>query len=195
MNCANIRKALGRIAWAYLIILLHFRINNLDLLPDWVGYLLIFSAIGHLAGEVRDLPLLRPFCVLLGIAAGVDWLAFPLAGESLTGRFLLLSALISCVSIYFHFQLLTDLARLAEEHPAGDGPDPLARRLRIFRNIDAVLSAAKALLGLLPLPVEGILPELLLGLSAISWLWMRVAVAFSLFTLRGRFPEAAPSQP
>ena len=191
MNCANIRKALGRIAWAYLIILLHFRINGFDLLPDWVGYALLFSATGLLSGELRDLSLLRPFCVLLGIAAGVDWLALPLSGESLTGRFFLLSALISCVSIYFHFQLLTDLARLAEEHPVGDGPDPLARRLRIFRNIDAVLSAATALPGALSLPVEGILPELLLGLAAISWMWMRVAVAFSLFTLRGRFPEAA----
>ena len=191
MNCANIRKALGYIAWAYLIILLHFRINDFDLLPDWVGYLLIFSAIGLLSGQLRDLPLLRPFCVLLGAAELADWLALPLSGEGLTGRFFLLSALISCVSLYFHFQLLTDLARLAEEHPVGDGPDPLARRLRIFRNIDAVLSAATALPGALSLPVEGILPELLLGLAAISWMWMRVAVAFSLFTLRGRFPAEA----
>ena len=195
MNNQNIRHALSKIAWAYLLILLNFRINDLDLLPNWAGYLLIFLAIGQLSGELRNLPLLKPFCILLGIAAGVDWLALPLSGAELTGRFFLLSALVACVSLYFHFQLLTDLARLAEEHPAGDGPDPLARRLRIFRNIDAVLSAAKALLGLLPLPVEGILPELLLGLSAISWLWMRVAVAFSLFTLRGRFPEAASSQP
>ena len=66
MNHAGIRSALSRIAWAYLLIHLHFRLNNLDLLPDWAGYLLIFSAIGLLAGELRDLPLLRPFCILLG---------------------------------------------------------------------------------------------------------------------------------
>ena len=57
MNHAGIRSALSRIAWAYLLIHLHFRLNNLDLLPDWAGYLLIFSAIGLLAGELRDLPL------------------------------------------------------------------------------------------------------------------------------------------
>ena len=56
MNHAGIRSALSRIAWAYLLIHLHFRLNNLDLLPDWAGYLLIFSAIGLLAGELRDLP-------------------------------------------------------------------------------------------------------------------------------------------
>ena len=39
MNNQNIRHALSRIAWAYLLILLNFRINGgLDLLPDWVGY-------------------------------------------------------------------------------------------------------------------------------------------------------------
>ena len=191
MNNQNIRHALSKIAWAYLLILLNFRINDLDLLPNWAGYLLIFLAIGQLSGELRNLPLLKPFCILLGIAAGVDWLALPLSGAELTGRFFLLSALVACVSLYFHFQLLTDLARLAEEHPVGDGPDPLARRLRIFRNIDAVLSAATALPGVLSLPVEGILPELLLGLAAISWMCMRVAVAFSLFTLRNRFPAEA----
>ena len=110
MNHAGIRSALSRIAWAYLLIHLHFRLNNLDVLPDWAGYLLIFSAIGLLAGELRDLPLLRPFCILLGAVSGVDWLSFLLTGAEFTGRFFLLSALITCVALYFHFQLLTNLA-------------------------------------------------------------------------------------
>lgn len=84
MNHAGIRSALSRIAWAYLLIHLHFRLNNLDLLPDWAGYLLIFSAIGLLAGELRDLPLLRPFCILLGAVSGVDWLSFLLTGAEFT---------------------------------------------------------------------------------------------------------------
>ena len=95
MNHAGIRSALSRIAWAYLLIHLHFRLNNLDVLPDWAGYLLIFSAIGLLAGELRDLPLLRPFCILLGAVSGVDWLSFLLTGAEFTGRFFLLSALIT----------------------------------------------------------------------------------------------------
>ena len=37
MNHAGIRSALSRIAWAYLLIHLHFRLNNLDLLPDWLA--------------------------------------------------------------------------------------------------------------------------------------------------------------
>ena len=48
MNNQNIRHALSKIAWAYLLILLNFRINDLDLLPNWAGYLLLFSAIALL---------------------------------------------------------------------------------------------------------------------------------------------------
>ena len=141
MNHAGIRSALSRIAWAYLLIHLHFRLNNLDVLPDWAGYLLIFSAIGLLAGELRDLPLLRPFCILLGAVSGVDWLSFLLTGAEFTGRFFLLSALITCVALYFHFQLLTDLAALADRRSGEGGRSPLGRRLRLCRNADAVFRA------------------------------------------------------
>ena len=118
MNHAGIRSALSRIAWAYLLIHLHFRLNNLDLLPDWAGYLLIFSAIGLLAGELRDLPLLRPFCILLGAVSGVDWLSFLLTGAEFTGRFFLLSALITCGAVYLHIQLRNALAALADRRSA-----------------------------------------------------------------------------
>ena len=185
MNNQNIRHALSRIAWAYLLILLNFRINGgLDLLPDWVGYLLIFLAIGMLAGELRDLPLLKPFCVLLGAASLVDWLALPLSGSELTGRFFLLSALAACVSLYFHFQLLTDLALLAD----GPGNTPvLACRLRLCRNIDAVLQIAVTLLAILPLPAEERWVQLLSALTVLFWTGVRLLTAVSLFSLRSRF--------
>ena len=142
MNHAGIRSALSRIAWAYLLIHLHFRLNNLDVLPDWAGYLLIFSSIALLSGELRDLPLLRPFCILLGAVSGVDWLSFLLTGAEFTGRFFLLSALITCVALYFHFQLLTDLAALADRRSGEGGRSPLGRRLRLCRNADAVFRVA-----------------------------------------------------
>lgn len=184
MNNQNIRHALSRIAWAYLLILLNFRINDLDLLPNWAGYLLIFLAIGQLSGELRNLPLLKPFCILLGIAAGVDWLALPLSGAELTGRFFLLSALVACVALYFHFQLLTDLAGLAgRREEAG----PLARRLRICRNVEAVTRVLALLLAWLPGP-EGLLTALA-ALLVITGLVVCIIIAHDLFALRRFFPE------
>lgn len=185
MNHAGIRSALSRIAWAYLLIHLHFRLNNLDLLPDWAGYLLIFSAIGLLAGELRDLPLLRPFCILLGAVSGVDWLAFLLTGVEFTGRFFLLSALITCVALYFHFQLLTDLAALADQRSGEGGRSPLGRRLRLCRNADAVFRVAFCLL---PYAAGWRWAEPLLLLLSLLWLGTCAVICCGLFALRRLYP-------
>ena len=186
---ALIRKALGNIAWGNLLILLDVNLGRLDVLPNWVGYLLIFYAIGYLADEVRDLPLLKPFCVLLGAAELLDWLAVFFTGESLTGRLFLVNALLVCVSLYFHFQLLTDLAGLAgRQEEAG----PLARRLLGCRNVEAVTRVLALLLAWLPGP-EGLLTALT-ALLVIVGLVVCVIIAHDLFALRRFFPEEAQPQ-
>ena len=59
-------SSLGRIAWGYALIYLHFNINTIDLLPDWAGWLLIYSALPGLAGAGEPSALLlRPLCGLL----------------------------------------------------------------------------------------------------------------------------------
>ena len=181
---ALIPRALSHIAWGNLLILLDFNLNRLDVLPNWVGYLLIFYAIGWLAGELRDLPLLRPFCTLLLLAELADWVAVFLTGEALTGRLFLVNALLVCVSLYFHFQLLGDLAGLAgRREEAG----PLARRLLGCRNVDAVTRVLALLLAWLPGP-EG-LHTALAALLVITGLVVCIIIAHDLFALRRFFPE------
>ena len=179
-----IPRALSYIAWGNLLILLDFSLNRLDLLPNWVGYLLILYAIGWLAGELRDLPLLRPFCTLLLLAELADWVAVFLTGEALTGRLFLVNALLVCVSLYFHFQLLGDLASLAgRQEEAG----ALARRLRGCRNVEAVIQVLALLLAWLPGP-EGLLTALA-ALLVITGLVVCIIIAHDLFALRRFFPE------
>ena len=185
-----IPKALGNIAWGNLLILLDVNLGRLDVLPNWVGYLLILYAIGWLAGELRDLPLLRPFCTLLLLAELADWVAVFLTGEALTGRLFLVNALLVCVSLYFHFQLLTDLAGLAGRR---EESGPLARRLLGCRNVEAVTRVLALLLAWLPGP-EGLLTALA-ALLVITGLVVCIIIAHDLFALRRFFPEAAPSQP
>lgn len=181
---ALIPRALSHIAWGNLLILLDVNLNRLDVLPNWVGYLLIFYAIGWLAGELRDLPLLRPFCTLLLLAELADWVAVFLTGEALTGRLFLVNALLVCVSLYFHFQLLGDLAGLAgRREEAG----PLARRLLGCRNVDAVTRVLALLLAWLPGP-EGLLTALA-ALLVITGLVVCIIIAHDLFALRRFFPE------
>lgn len=142
----QLRSALTKIIWGYVFLYLDINLgvngHSLSVLPNWAAYLLFFSAIGLLEGEVRDLPLLRPFCVLLGIVEGVNWMGVLLTGETVLSRFYLVYALVICISIYFNFQMLTDVAALVEAR------NIYAGALRAVRNGDAVLRA----LWMLPLP-------------------------------------------
>lgn len=181
----RIRQALTKIAWAYVLLYLNFNLSvnghSLNVLPNWAGYLLIFSAIVLLGAELRSLLLLKPFCVLLGVVSAVDWVWVLLAGQELTGRLFLFFILITCVGIYFRFQMLTDLALLAEQYgvPAGV--------LRGCRNVDA----ATSVLILIPLFWENSEPLTALSvLLLLTGIVVRLIIVWQLFTLRRTFrPE------
>ncbi len=127
---------LSNAAWGYFFLHIHFKLNTVDILPVFVGYLLLLSAIGKLSGERRDLALLRPLGMLLAGVNGVDW---PLswAGADLDGTFLPLDLLVIAAGLYFHFQFLTDMAALAEQYQPQGGS--LDRRLRRRRTVYIVL--------------------------------------------------------
>lgn len=186
-DTSPVRQALTKIAWGYVLLFLNFNLgvngHTVDVLPNWLGYLLFFSAIGLLGTQLRDLTLLKPFCVLLGVLAAVDWGTVLLTGQALLDGFFILSALRTCLSIYFSFQLLTDLALLSESYGVqADG-------LRLCRNIDAVIRV----LPLLPLPwdTNTLLSALLIALLVIG-LIVCVLIVYRLFTLRKLLGEKPP---
>lgn len=168
-------RGLGKVAWGYVFLIFDFNLGSLNVLPNWAAYLFFFSAIGLLEKELPDLSLLRPFCGLLGAAAGVDWLAMLFTGQELTGQIFLLKVLLLCLEIYFTFQLLTDLAQLAEAHGIWAGS------LRICRNLNAVLGVVY----LLPLPWESVESLTLLALGlAVAGVCLCIAIVYQLFVLR-----------
>ena len=182
MNREALQNGLSKVAWAYMLMLLDINLNigqnTLDLLPDWVGYLLLLSAIPLLEPVLRDLPLLRPFCVVLAAAEAVEWTAALLTGQLLLYRFLPVSAILTCLAMYVTFQLLTDLARLAEGEgfPAG--------RLRLCRDLDVVIRA----ILFLPLPWEEWIA--LAVVLAVAGMIVCIMIAVQLFSLRRRLGEA-----
>ena len=183
MNREALRNGLSKVAWAYIFLLLHITLNiglhTLDLLPDWAGYLLLLSAIPLLEPVLRDLPLLWPFCVVLAAAEAVEWTAALLTGQSILYRFLPVKALLTCLAMYVTFQLLTDLARLAEREglPAG--------RLRLCRDLNVVIRA----MLFLPLPWEEWMA--LAVVLAVTGMIVCIMIAVQLFSLRRRLGAAA----
>ena len=161
--------AVKNVAWGYLFLHLHFNIGTLDLIPDWVGYLLILAALPVLAGEVRTASLLPPLAVGLAVWEGLKWLLNLFGGAP---ELPLLTLLATVIALYFHFQLLTDIAVVADLHGY-----PKAKRIRTLRTVQTVVITAFAL----PLGWEsweyGAIILMIVGLIATFWI---CAVLFSL---------------
>lgn len=135
---------LSQAAWGYFFLLLNFNLNfnntvSINLLPSFVGALLLLSAINKLSAERRDLKLLRPLCVLLAVWHLADWV-LNLVGLGVGGHFLFLDLLVGVATLYFHFQFLTDMAALAEQYQP-EGSD-LNRRILNRRTVLLILSTA-----------------------------------------------------
>ena len=113
MEQKNIVYTIKSIAWGYVLIHLHFNIGTLDLLPDWLGCLFLFDALPVLATFVPSASLLKPFGLIITIWAGIKWI---LTLFSISFDTYLLSLVIALISLYFHFQLLTNLAELAKQY-------------------------------------------------------------------------------
>lgn len=105
---------------------LHFNLNlgTLNILPNWVGYLFINEILPDLALTRPSALLLRPLGRGLAAWEGVCWLLalFSITPTGLLGTSLwqLAQAAAGVAGLYFHFQLLTDLAETArmKEYPS-----------------------------------------------------------------------------
>ena len=127
-------------AWGYFLLYFDFSLNGISLLPDFAAFVLFLRAIGLMEEEERDLALLRPLALALLVWEGADWL-LSWAGEDLASLFAALNAgwlfyqplylTVQAMSLYFHFQLFTDLAAMAARWQAeGQGLDRRLLRLR-----------------------------------------------------------------
>lgn len=184
MDTEKLYSGTSRAAWGMFFLFFHINLGTLDLLPNFVGWLLLLWAIQLLGEEQRDLALLRPLGIGLSLYAFVDWLTV-LLGATL--KLPLLDILSSIAQLYFLFQLLTDCAALASRYQM-EGDDLDARILK-WRNRQTVLSTLG--FSLLYLPVEGVdWWETLLACLAVLTLCATLMSMFTLFALRKLFSES-----
>lgn len=125
-----------KVAWGYFFLYFHINLGSVNILPDFVGYLLFLSAIRILEDEERDLALLRTLGILLAVWHGALWLGncFSIDLDE-KAPFL---ATISClVNLYFHFQLLTNIASIAAKYQ----PAPYEQdgKLLKYRTVQTVM--------------------------------------------------------
>lgn len=190
--------AIGGIAWGYLLLHLDVNLGSINILPEWLGYLLMLSALPVLAREIPSALLLKPLGEILALWEGVQWV-MKLLGREFSPD--LIEVIIGVVSLYFHFQLLTNLAELAgryptppeEPHslpgtePAQPDKPPAPLRTRILR----LRTARTILITVLLLPFPRGLAEWTPFAVAmvIANLVVAARLLFTLFELRRSFPR------
>lgn len=162
--------AVKRIAWGYVLMHVNFNLGTMDILPDWAGYLLILSVLPVLAAEEEAAKLLKPFGVILTVWEVLVWVVNLLGVQNWDWGWL--SIVETVVSLYFHFQLLTNLAAVSEKYGC-----PETKRILTLRTVQTLLTTVLAL----PLPWEEYeaLALLLLVVSLVVVIWI-CRVLFSL---------------
>ena len=145
-NRQTLYNGIGYAAWGYLCIYFNINLGSVNILPNFVGYLLFHSAIKELCDEERELDLLNTLVGILTIWHIASWIG-DLISFDLGALIPIADIIISVVNIYFHFQLLTNLASLAAKYqPEGEELDRRILNCRTFQTI--MLTAAIILLYL-----------------------------------------------
>ncbi len=185
-------RAIRRIGWAY--VLFHLDLNvptnvgsgQLDLLPSFFGFLLILHELGHIQEAVPSAGLLRPLAwgllvfELDGFFAGAFGASLLLALEPLGGLKQLVELLFSMLRLYFHFQMLTDLADAA--HAASYPGEKSLLNTRTWYTV--LLTVVMIASGLRDMPVWIPVGVLVLNLAAAIFM-MRAILKFGKWGLNG----------
>lgn len=180
-------------AWGYFLLYVDFNIGPVSILPRFAGYLMLLEAIRDLAGERRDLALLRPLGILLAVWNAGDWL-LSWGGLDIDGHILFADLLIAAAQLYFHFQFLTDMAALAERYCAPEGRLDLRilRQRNLYVLLITVIFLIQTVNGGFGSAVWSNGAAVVLMIFAIV---LSIALMLNLFTLRACFQEAGSDIP
>ncbi len=108
-----ISQALKDIVYGYLFLMFDFNVGTLDIIPDFIGYVLFYHALKTLKSEVNDVKLLNDLALLLGGFSCVDWI-FKTIGFSM--YFQLVDMIVLIVTLYFDFHLISGIITIGQRY-------------------------------------------------------------------------------
>lgn len=171
---------IGRAAWGYFFIYFNINLNTVSILPSFIGYLLFLSAINHLCDEERELNLLRTLGIILTVWHIASWFA-SFGAIKLDGMLPAVDIIIGVVNIYFHFQLLTNLASIAAKYQSED--HEFDAKLLRYRTMQTVMLTAVIILGYLAKWQTELVTVISVGMI-IVYLIVAILLMKTLFDLR-----------
>lgn len=112
-NRAELCKAINLIAWGYIFLYFNINVGIVNIMPAWVGFIFFIIAINKtICKEEPSAKLLQPLGIFLAVYNGIIWV---LSILELSYNTSLIGTLATVISMYFHFQLLTNVAAIAEK--------------------------------------------------------------------------------
>lgn len=173
METKTLSSAIKKIAISYIFIYFHINIFIIDILPNWLGYFMIVSTLPILSEKEQSAQLLKPFGITLGIWNIIECILKPMGTEwNLT----LISLMFSIITIYFHFQLITNIANLDIEKSK-------RKRLLILRTSTVLLHTVLTLSLFIPTTIDNEVYSYILIFMAIPQIILCFWIACELFGL------------
>ena len=111
----KVYNGISKVIWGYFFLYFNINLGTISILPSFVGYFLFSGAIDLLKDEERELSLLKPLCMILGVWEGIEWLA-NCVGYIFDEKWQFVNLMIGLLNLYFHFQFITNLASIAIKH-------------------------------------------------------------------------------
>lgn len=181
------RTQVNRVFWGMLLIILHLKVGEVDLLPDFVGYFLYYMAIDGLTVDVPEERSLKWLAALFAVQELADQLMV-VAGISLSGTVAVVYSLVSgLLHVWFEYKLFTLLIDTAAHYNCVLRRDSLSR----IRAVQVVCGfAVTAMTALTPMAqnVQWLLGSLAMLLLAVGLVAFAVTV-WACVVIRGLWKD------
>ena len=108
---------MDKLFWGFFFLFLNFSLNmdgaSLQLLPDWLGFILLYLACGELLQESEMFRKPQPFCIGLAIYTGILWLLDLMGiGANLGIVSWILSLAATCLNLYVSMLIIDALSNV-----------------------------------------------------------------------------------
>lgn len=101
--------------FCYLNLNLNFGASTINLLPEFVGYILLYLGIRELAHESERYPKVQPFLIGLGVYTGIVWV-MNLMGRTGSIVAVLLNLVAAVIDMYAVYQIIMGFEEIEHRH-------------------------------------------------------------------------------
>ncbi len=132
-----------KIKLAYVFIFVNINLTlmgrTMDMLPDFIGYLIMLSGVRILAGYNKNLKLLEPLVSAMSAIQTLKILDVMFFG-GLYPKVYFITVAVYCVYIYLHFRLLTGIIEIMEDNGLPTKHMALSRNILLVTRTFAVIT-------------------------------------------------------